>query len=444
MTCINVTDWVRVSLDKLIATIQSGTRPKGGASTEFGDVPSFGGENLTVDGKVKINDVKLVPIGFYKYMSKGHLAPGDVLINKDGAQTGKVGFFDYNLNPACINEHLFLIRGRNHCVTQKFLYYTLLSETGQRQVRSQISGSAQPGLKAGFIQGITVDLPCSLTEQTKITHILSTVDRAIEQTEALIEKQQRIKTGLMQDLLTRGIDEQGNLRSEETHQFKDSPLGRIPVEWEIKQLGPVLKQAHGFLQTGPFGSQLHAGEYSISGIPVIMPQDISNGEVCNSQIARILESRASSLARHRVQPQDIIFARRGDLSRAATINSQQEGWVCGTGCFLLRVSNDEINTRWLTTVYRHYSIQRQVYTNSVGATMPSLNNSVMSQLLVAFPSRPEQHAIATYSDKIETRYRTSVECLSKLCSLKAALMQDLLTGRKRVTSLLVEKEIVNA
>ncbi len=76
-------------------------------------------------------------------------------------------------------------------------------------------------------------------EQTKIAEILSTVDRAIEQTEALIAKQQRIKTGLMQDLLTRGIDERGNLRSEQTHQFKDSRLGRIPVEWEVGELESV-------------------------------------------------------------------------------------------------------------------------------------------------------------------------------------------------------------
>ena len=73
------------------------------------------------------------------------------------------------------------------------------------------------------------------SEQIKITKILSTVDQAIEQTEALIAKQQRIKTGLMQDLLTRGIDEDGNLRSEDTHEFKDSPLGRIPVEWEVSK-----------------------------------------------------------------------------------------------------------------------------------------------------------------------------------------------------------------
>ena len=70
-----------------------------------------------------------------------------------------------------------------------------------------------------------VVLPIDKAEQAKIAEVLSTVDRAIEQTEALIAKQQRIRTGLMQDLLTRGIDEHGDLRSEQTHEFKDSPLG---------------------------------------------------------------------------------------------------------------------------------------------------------------------------------------------------------------------------
>ena len=69
------------------------------------------------------------------------------------------------------------------------------------------------------------------------------MDRAIEETEALIAKQQRIKTGLMQDLLTRGIDEGDNLRSEQTHKFKDSPLGRIPVEWESASLAAFVPSA---------------------------------------------------------------------------------------------------------------------------------------------------------------------------------------------------------
>jgi restriction endonuclease S subunit len=83
------------------------------------------------------------------------------------------------------------------------------------------------------------------SEQTKIAEILSTVDRAIEQTKALIAKQQSVKTGLMQDLLTRGIDENGNLRSEQTHSFKDSSLDRIPVDWNVKRMDEIADVSYG-------------------------------------------------------------------------------------------------------------------------------------------------------------------------------------------------------
>ena len=110
-------------------------------------------------------------------------------------------------------------------------------------------------------------VPTSKPEQTKIAEILSTVDRAIEQTEALIAKQQRIKTGLMQDLLTRGIDEHGNLRSEQTHKFKDSPLGRIPVEWDAKELGTVafVTKLAGFEFTNYFDYRLGGDHYCAAG-----------------------------------------------------------------------------------------------------------------------------------------------------------------------------------
>jgi len=83
---------------------------------------------------------------------------------------------------------------------------------------------------------LTIPLP-PLPEQRKIAEILETVDNAIEKTEKIIEKYKRIKQGLMQELLTKGIDENGNIRSEKTHRFKDSPIGRIPKEWEVVRLG---------------------------------------------------------------------------------------------------------------------------------------------------------------------------------------------------------------
>ena len=327
-------------------------------------------------------------------------------------------------------------------VDGRFLYYFLNSQIDRINALG-FEGSGLKHLRKNFIRKYPVpefDRP----EQSKIVEVLSIVDRAIEQTEALIVKQQRIKTGLMQDLLTRGIDEHGNLRSEKTHEFKDSPLGRIPEEWEVTTLGVMLKRARGYLQTGPFGSQLHAHEYVHEGTPVIMPQDILNGRISTSVIAKIPERRANDLDRHRLLPNDIVFARRGDLSRAAGIGEREAGWICGTGCFLLRVPPDVVDSTWLANVYRHLYVQRQIETNAVGSTMPSLNNAVMENLIIAFPKADEQREIMRRCDSAAVGITSAFNQLTKMRTLKLGLMQDLLTGNRRVTAMLQQTEAVTA
>ena len=121
-------------------------------------------------------------------------------------------------------------------LTRDFLFHGLQGWDLLQGADQAIKGAT---LNKQKLKKVLFEYPESEREQAKIAEVLSTVDRAIEETEALIAKQQRINTGLMQDLLTRGIDEHGNLRSGQTHKFKDSPLGRIPVEWDIASLGSV-------------------------------------------------------------------------------------------------------------------------------------------------------------------------------------------------------------
>lgn len=312
----------------------------------------------------------------------------------------------------------------------KFVYYSL--DLQHQKLAFDYQVKAHPSVIRHMYELIEFQKP----EQSKVAEVISTVDRAIEQTEMLIAKQQRIKTGLIQDLLTCGIDEHGNLRSEQTHEFKDSPLGRIPMEWEVATLGAMLKRARGHIQTGPFGSQLHAHEYVHEGTPVIMPQDILNGSISTSVIARIPEKRANELRRHRLLPNDVVFSRRGDLSRAAGIGEREAGWICGTGCFLLRVPPDVIDSTWLVNVYRHHHVQRQVETNAVGSTMPSLNNAVMENLTIAFPKTDEQHEIVRLCDAAADGIASTCDQLAKMRALKRGLMRDLLTGNRRVAVLL--------
>ena len=338
---------------------------------------------------------------------------------------------------AALNQHLFKVierDGVDRLFLKAFIEFYLPDLTKASH------GSTMQHITRKELERFAAPFPTYEHEQAKIAEVLSTVDRAIEQTEALIAKQQRIKTGLMQDLLTRGIDEHGDLRSEQTHKFKDSPLGRIPMEWEVITLGAMLKRVRGYLQTGPFGSQLHAHEYVHEGTPVIMPQDILNGRISTSVIARIPGRRANELHRHRLLPNDIVFSRRGDLSRAAGIGEREAGWICGTGCFLLRVSPDAIDSTWLANVYRHHHVQRQVETNAVGSTMPSLNNAVMENLIIAFPKADEQQEIMRRCDAAADGIASTFDQLAKMRALKRGLMQDLLMGNRRVTPLLEQRE----
>jgi type I restriction enzyme, S subunit len=123
-----------------------------------------------------------------------------------------------------VNNHAHVLKAkRGFC--QDAVFYSL----EHKDIQPFIVGGTRSKLNQGRLRTITIALPEPEKGQIQIATILSTIDTAIEQTEALIAKQQRIKTGLMQDLLTRGIDEHGNIRSEATHDFKDSPLGKIPA-----------------------------------------------------------------------------------------------------------------------------------------------------------------------------------------------------------------------
>jgi type I restriction enzyme S subunit len=322
---------------------------------------------------------------------------------------------------------------RSDSLVHDYLYHGLQQWDLLQGVDQAIKGATLNKKKLKLIE---FDFPLEKSEQAKIAEMLSTVDRAIEQTEALIAKQERIKTGLMQDLLTLGIDEHGNLRSESTHEFKDSPLGRIPQDWSATSFGKIFSDYGGHVQTGPFGSQLHSHEYVIEGIPVVMPQDIISGHINTADIAQISELKATALARHRMLPGDLIFARRGDLSKCAVIQQVQEGWICGTGCLLMRPPLKALSPRWTAEIYRFYTTQRQVSIHAVGSTMPNLNTEILTSLVVARSPLEEQQRIEERLRGTEDHERINRNQLNKLKLLKMGLMQDLLTGRKRVTPLL--------
>jgi type I restriction enzyme S subunit len=331
---------------------------------------------------------------------------------------------------ACATNQAIIALKESSEIEQSFLFYQLLFM--RPDVYKFTSQTTQSNLNASSVKKLPVSYPKDKREQKAIALILTATDIAIEKTEALIAKYQQIKTGLMHDLFTRGVLPSGQLRpprSEAPELYKETAIGWIPREWDCERLGSILLKSGGYLQTGPFGSQLHADEYQNEGVPVVMPQDINDGLIGTTSIARISPKRAKSLSRHCLKVGDIIIARRGELSRAAAIGDEELNWICGTGCFLLRLGKTELNHFFFSHVYRHDLIQRQVAGLQVGTTMPSLNNNVMSRLFFPFPKVTEQNEMSVRLDAAENEICALQAHAGKLQQKKLGLMQDLLTGK---------------
>ena len=164
---------------------------------------------------------------------RSKLNGGELLLSIQGT-IGRVAITPQTLNGANISRTIARLAIKpEHSAS--FIRFVLLSEPGQRLVREVVMGTTRDSLNIGALRKIEIDLPHPIA-QTKIAEILSTVDGAIEQTEALIAKCQQIKAGLMQDLFTRGITPDGHLRptrAQAPHLYKESPLGWIPKEWGI-------------------------------------------------------------------------------------------------------------------------------------------------------------------------------------------------------------------
>lgn len=203
----------------------------------------------------------------------------------------------------------------------------------------------------------------------------------------------------------------------------------IPNDWKIMSLGEICSN---HLQTGPFGSQLHSHEYVENGIPVLMPKDLNDYRADLSSAAKITPEKANDLKKHILKKGDLLFSRRGDVARFALIDEKSEGSICGTGCLKAR-PNENHSSKFLAHFLQKDSVKQWLEQNAVGQTMPNMNTEILRELpLISASSRKEEEKIALILSTWDKAIETVEKLVANSQQQKKALMQQLLTGQKRL------------
>jgi type I restriction enzyme S subunit len=196
-------------------------------------------------------------------------------------------------------------------------------------------------------------------------------------------------------------------------------------EWKNITLGELCKDQGGSIQTGPFGSQLHTSDYRMDGTPVVMPTNILGGCISEQGIARIGQADVERLSQHKLRLGDIVFSRRGDVTKNALVRSHEVGWLCGTGCLKVRVGDERTATsEFVSYLLQHPETKDWLTRHAVGVTMPNLNTGILSAVPLRIPSLKMQKQITEVLGSLDAMARAYAEQNATMESIAQAAFRS--------------------
>ena len=415
----------RVPLNLVVTAIKDGTH--GTHARVDNGIPFLSAKNITDSGEVSWNetDDRISDSEYEQIHRVFQLQPRDLLLTIVGS-LGRRAVFDGAR--VTFQRSVAYVRPDRRRVSERFLFHWFAHGEFQRELVRRSNSTAQAGLYLGELAQTLVP-DCPLTEQIKIAEVLDTLDTTIRQTEAIIDKLKQVKQGLLHDLLTRGIDDNGELRpsqSEAPHLYKESALGPIPQAWCVELLDEVAIRGSGHTPSKDVKSYWNGGirwvsladSHRLDRIYI----DTTDKEISELGIAN------SSAVKHPAGT--VVLSRDAGVGKSAILASEMAvsqhfmAWDCG----------DRLNNRYLYFKLQHMKPAFEAI--ALGSTVKTIGLDYFKKLRVAVPGRPEQGVVAAIMMDAEQTIRRHLVELGKLRELKSGLMDDLLTGRVRVTSLL--------
>jgi len=369
---------------------------------------------ITENNKSKIQVGQANDTGKYKFFTSGEavLKYDESLIDGENLflATGGVANIKYHDGSCAYSTDTYSLKS---LINAKFLYYLLLSKI-EKINYSLFEGTGLKHLQKQEFKELKISIPEDLKEQKKIATILQTIDQTIDQTKKLIEKHKKMKEGLILDLLYKGIDKNGDIRDRAEQKFISTEIGFIPEDWKLSTVGqeceicnnlrkPISalereKISGDYPYYGPTGILDHINEFRVEGRFVLIGED------------------GDHFLKYRAQPMTILVNGKFNVNNHAHI-------LKGT---------KECLTEWIYFFFEHRDIT--LYLTRQGAGRYKLNKESLMSLPIAIPSIPEQKIIIQKLASFNKFLDKESTQLSKLQKMKSGLMQDLLTGKVRVTA----------
>lgn len=374
------------------------------------------------DGTINLSKVKYLMQSEPNY----RLISGDILYShiNSVAHIGKVALFDHD-KELYHGMNLMLLRPDSDLVEPRFLFSVLASDYGRAHARRECKPAInQASLGQGEIKSLEIHLP-SLIEQERIADILDTADAAIQQTEQLIAKLKQVKAGLLHDLLTRGLDEHGNLRDPEAHpeQFKVvDGYGRVPGEWEVE---PLEKLAN-VIDPQP---DHRAPPAVIDGEPYVGVGDFRSDGTINFESCRKVSSLAvdKQLNKFQIEYGDILFGKIGTIGKPRLLPLGR--YALNANTVLIKPNK---RTSYLFQVLNSQFVEQHIFEQLHSTSQPAFGIQKIRVIPIPTPPSREQDMMVEVLDANDGRIRTEEAYRDKLQAIKQGLMHDLLTGKVRV------------
>jgi type I restriction enzyme S subunit len=370
--------------------------------------------NLGINTKdLSLNEDKALSdvTGSYTYF-----AENDVLLAKITPcfENGKLGIAKGLTNEVGFGSSEFIVFRVSEELIPEYLYYFLLRpvfrEHGQKVMTGAVGHKRVP---KDYIENSEIRLP-PISEQKRIVALLDTVFSALEQTRAKTEQNLKNARELFDSYLQQVFSQKGE-------------------DWVETTLGEIT----GGVSTGPFGSLLHKSDYIENGIPLVNPAHIVGQNVVPDTSKTISEKTALRLSAYKMKVGDIVIGRRGEMGRCALITQTEDGYLCGTGSFIIK-SSDRCDGGFLVRFLRSASCVASLEKIAGGAVMPNLSNSSLSKFGIRVPSKNKQIEITKFIDQLSIEIEKVVdiynEKLKSIDELKKSILQKAFSGELTTTA----------